>query len=518
MNEHDHHTHEIADAVRTWATDLADSLPPYRPDPDALGSRSARSERRSRWLVAGLAASVVAVGLAGLVWIRSRSPGDAGTSTSLAPPPTVDAVPVSVTPIAPPPTVDSTPVSATQTSNSGVEVSIDLPAQALVGTRVSVHVSVHNNGTETVYWQAGGCGMPAGVTIGPAGVDDDSYPIGAPRLSSEQVWDGSAATLTVAIDTAAAALGDQMAVPDWATGFTEFACPANSEMKALEPGGQLQYRGTVEVRVGPGPLPADGRFEAAATFVGYASPDGYPQTPLAQVTPKVEFEVLDHPARAAPSSAIAEAAAADGRLSAWHTTMLIPGRPDLDQRFLLAATWWRDAWEIWARPYWGSSDALRLRIDPATMTVDDARVVHAGGPPADEPRTSTLPGMAADELLPAPDGSGATTAAGATAEPSVVRAGEIITVNAPGEVCDELALIHELTEDGTRERGVLLRANDGTVTWNTPPENSPVTIPPCQPTAQSSPATFVVPELPPGSYMICLTRESDACAPFEVVA
>ncbi len=57
----------------------------------------------------------------------------------------------------------------------------------------------------------------------------------------------------------------------------------------------------------------------------------------------------------------------------------------------------------------------------------------------------------------------------------------------------------------------------GSATWHTAPEDSPITIPPCQQVDQQSPATYIVPNLAPGNYQLCLTRESEACAPFEII-
>ena len=182
----------------------------------------------------------------------------------------------------------------------------------------------------------------------------------------------------------------------------------------------------------------------------------------------------------------------------------------------LGATWWRDAWELWVQPYWGSTEALRLRIDPATMTVTDARVVHGGAPPGDEPGTTSIPGATPDEIL-APPGAEIQTSAPVIVEPTTARPGDTVTLTANVDVCDGLVVVYELEGGVTKERGVLVSDTTGAVTWHTAPEGSRMTIPPCEPISQPAPVTYQLPELTPGSYLICLTRESDACAEFKAV-
>lgn len=62
----------------------------------------------------------------------------------------------------------------------------------------------------------------------------------------------------------------------------------------------------------PGPLPAEGAYQAVATFVAYRSPDGYPHQRLDSVQAQVRITVVDALVRGAdPVAAIL----ADGRLA-----------------------------------------------------------------------------------------------------------------------------------------------------------------------------------------------------------
>ena len=109
---------------------------------------------------------------------------------------------------------------------------------------------------------------------------------------------------------------------------------------------------------------------------------------------------------------------------------------------------------------------------------------------------------------------------GAIAQPSQVRVGDQIDVIAQPQVravCSNIALIYEITGDGEHERGLIINQVDATSTWNTAPAGLPITVPPCMTIDPSTTFTYTVPVLAPGNYQICLTRESDACADFEVV-
>ncbi|MEO6492573.1 MAG: hypothetical protein ABIP99_07035 [Ilumatobacteraceae bacterium] len=502
MSELERSSDEVTAAVRRWADDLADSVPPFQAD--TLTGRTSRPARDRRRLLSVAAAVVVALsGVAGMVWVSSNR--------------TAEVVPIDSPS---PPIVDGARVSATATgvaATAGIEVTVEVPNEVLAGSRATIDVTVRNEGPDTVFWQAGGCAIPATVVVGPVGETDVYGPV---RMSRDPVWDGDPATFTTAVTSAAGMVGAQVAMPTSMTGWADLSCSMDSAMEPLAPGEQLDYTATAEIRVPPGPLPGDGAYETVASFVGYLAAGDYPQQPLAPVEARVGLTTVDNPARSTvPVDAVTAPIIDDGRLTAWIPTTVIPGRPDLEQHYLVGLTWWRDGWELWVRPQWNGSEAMRVRLDPASLTVVDARIVHGGIAADDEPDAVVIPGGTPDEILTQPisppgDGDGA----GATATPSVVRVGEQITVVAhTGQICAGIALIYTVTADGTREAGLLLDDVSGSATWHTAPEGSPITIPPCQQVDQQSQATYIVPNLAPGNYQLCLTRESDACAPFEII-
>jgi hypothetical protein len=391
-------------SLRSWAGEVADAIPAF--DLESISRRPQQPPNRRRWAAAA-AAVLLVCGVAGVVWMATTD-----DSNSLVDGPHVT--------FAPPPAVDGTIVRGSATgegATAGVEVTIETPREVLAGTRTPIDVTVRNSGSTTIYWQAGGCAIPTQVMVGPIGVTEVA---GSTRLPSEPRWDGDPDTLAEAIESTADDVAAQGAQPISQTGWNGVMCTSDSLMQALAPGDTIEYTNTAELRVRPGPLPENGTYEASGAFVGYASDVDYHE-PFAPVEARVPVTVVDHPARAAGSiEQLAAAALDDGRLTSWLPTTTIPDRPDLEQNQYVALTWWRDAWELWVRPHWGWDESLRLRIDPTTLTVTDARLVQGLNPPEDEPDAARFPGMTADELLGSPT---AATPDGATTEPPVVRSG-----------------------------------------------------------------------------------------------
>lgn len=296
------------------------------------------------------------------------------------------------------PEVDPTLGSATgvgEGETAGIEVTIATPGQARAGTRTPIDVAIRNTSTETFYWQAGGCGLAAEVSAGPVG----GLMVGfSGRVSADRIWDGDPASLSAAVTASETGRGMELAQPESATGWVSMGCTADSKMEAFAPGDELSYSGSAEIRVPPGSLPEGGVYEAAATFVPYRAPDGYPHQPLDPIETRVRFTVVEDPARGAdPVDDVLAAILADGRLTAWLSTTVIPDRLDLVQAYRVGMTWWRDAWELWIEPKW-ISGMLRIRVDPANEVID-VRIHHSNGPPADEPDAATVPGTPPDEIL-----------------------------------------------------------------------------------------------------------------------
>lgn len=458
-----------------------------------------RSFEQRRQLAGVLSVLTVLFAMAGWAWLRSP---DAATET-----------PVSVST----PTVDTTTVSATSgPSASGIEVGIETNREVLVGTRTSVRVTILNNGVDTVYWEAGGCGIPAVVMVQPGGFDES---VGSSiKLSWDPAWDGNLDSLggtLRGLDDSVLAFGAQ---PASTIGLGEVGCPLISMSEAFEPGDVLTYEASAEIRVPTGPLPGDGTYEFTARFDGHRTYRLDGADALEPVEARVSVAVVDHPARTiAGVDELVSIAVADGRLVDWLPTTAVLGQPELRQSFRVGLTWWRGAWELWVDPKYGSgSGAFRLRLDPATESATDARLVAFGAVPEDEPEAE--PSMSPpDKIL---GRSTEPDPPSVLIEPATARIGDTITVvvDDPGiEVCNTMAIIYEVTGDATRTSGILLDSESSATEWIAAPEAIPMTIPPCMPTAAAGAHTYTVPNLAPASYLVCLTRDTDACGTITII-
>lgn len=70
------------------------------------------------------------------------------------------------------------------------------------------------------------------------------------------------------------------------------------------------------------------------------------------------------------------------------------------QGYRVGLTWWREAWELWIDPRYGTGEMLRIRVDPADNELLDLRTHDSNGPPDDEPGAATVPGSPADQTIP----------------------------------------------------------------------------------------------------------------------
>ena len=486
--------HGDTDGRVVWSTGVPGEV--WTPGPSADGPRNG-----ARQLVGVLVVLLVMLTAAGVAWLRSSDAE--GRSAD------VDRVPMVV------PDVDATPRTTTSgVGPSGVEVVIESNAQVLAGARTPIAVTVRNIGTGTVYWEAGGCGFPVVVTVEPAGFDNESG--SSIRVSREPVWDGDLDSLDDAVSNQAAAMSSVAftAQPASMIGVSEVMCTGMSVVAPFEPGETLSYQASAEMRAPPGPLPGNGTYQIVARFSGHSDPSRTDDTKLEPVEARAELVVVDHPARtiARPDDLVA-VAVDDGRLADWLTTTVVLGQPDLRQSYRVGLSWWREAWELWIDPKFssGSSGSLRLRIDPDATNVQDARIVAHGAAPNDEP--------GADALTPVPDTilerSNQPDQPNAIATPNTATVGDTVTVamtDANVAVCNTMAIIYEVAGDKTLTAGILI----DTDTWVSAPAQVPMTIPPCLPGPSAGAYTYTVPDVSPGDYLICLTRDADACATIEV--
>jgi hypothetical protein len=348
---------------------------------DAMRERQARS-RRHHSLLAGSSVLVVAAAVVVLI----AAPWHGGERAPLH--------------VVVAPTTAGAPVLRTTTARgSGVEVRVTAPERATAGTRVWFDVVVRNTSTADVWWQAGGCAIPVAGEAGPPSAL--ALPIGGgPGLGEPREWDGDVRSLGtwLADHAAVGAAGIQR---DDATGRRTLACTDDSRMQPVHPGEHLEYRGSFEARVAPGPLVDDGDWNLNVSFTGYATPGDYIDHPLDPVTARAPVHIVDDPGRT-DAGAAKYAMNFDPRLQPWLDSTVVQDRPDLKQTYVTELSWWRGAWELWLAPHWNGNRLLRMRYDPAQRKVVDVRTVYLGKAPDDEADAARDPGFEPDVVIPLP--------------------------------------------------------------------------------------------------------------------
>ncbi len=183
------------------------------------------------------------------------------------------------------------------------------------------------------------------------------------------------------------------------------ACTSDSQPTPIEPGGELRHRGSLELRVPPGPLPTSGTYELTVTFEPMEPLEPLrPSRAIQPVVVTVPVEVVDDAARADSADAAVAAFAADPRLADFVEAQTLPEQPELAQSFTVELSWWRGAWELWVEPYFEGDRRLRMRYDPASGEIVDVRTVYLGLAPEDEPGAAPRPpGFdEPDEIIPPP--------------------------------------------------------------------------------------------------------------------
>ena len=282
----------------------------------------------------------------------------------------------------------------TTATQAGIEISVTTREQVMAGSRLWFDVVVRNGSDAAVFWQAGGCAIPVTGALGP----ESRVSLDAASMDDAR-WNGQVDSLGAWLaehNTFSGLLGDQ---PEDATAIRELFCTSDSRLAAIEPGQAVHYRGSVEVRVPPGPLLDGGAYALVVGFQPYATPGGYPYDPMELVTVRAPVTVIDDPERGSDAAAIS-AFARDGRLATWIASTAIPDRPDLVQDFATELSWWRGAWELSVSAQWEGNRVLRMRYDPTTAEVVDVRTVYRGNAPGDEPDAAKSPGAESDNVIP----------------------------------------------------------------------------------------------------------------------
>ena len=289
---------------------------------------------------------------------------------------------------------------ATSTEQDGVKVTVTAPDEAVAGTRLWFDVVVRNVGEVPVIWEAGGCAIPVQAFVGP------SPTVAADQLSSGRDgprWDGHVDGLGAWLAEHNSLSTTQSHQPADLTGTREIVCNSDSRAATIEPGDELRYGGSVELRVPPGDLPDGGRYELIVDFQPYTAAAidiGSIGDPLPLVEVRSPLALTDDAERTSGNSDAAIAAFADDpRLADWITSTEIPDRPDLVQDFTTELSWWRGGWELWVDAHWEDNRLLRMRYDPGRDEVVDVRTVYLGKSPDDEPGRVAVTGEEPDEIL-----------------------------------------------------------------------------------------------------------------------
>lgn len=288
----------------------------------------------------------------------------------------------------------------TATARQGdLEITVTVPGrQLVVGERTPVEVVVRNLGATVVrVAEVGKCSGPGhleapGVWASVPTMEqvrDEDFP-------EPERWNGTDA------------LGDHLLHGDLPLppGFInegkglpfEQGCDLMASFSTIAPGQELPWSGTVDVLVGPHPL------DRATVVAGAGGPGG--SAGPVDVEVEMTLRLVDAPSRLASVDDAVAAFAADPRLAAYlDEGRALIDQPELTQSWTTHLQWHFGAWELWLQSHWGHPSPLRLRYDPTTRSVVDARKVAAGLAPEDDPDielASLPPGYPHDEVIPLP--------------------------------------------------------------------------------------------------------------------
>jgi hypothetical protein len=372
--------------MSTEPTDLVERLERLAPGVDLdraradLRARQARTTRR-RALGTGLAVVCAVAVVTVAVAVQAGRSNEPGTDVSAS------------GRREQPATAADGPQTTTATVG-GVELSVTAPRQAVAGTRMWFDVTVRNRGDHAVTWEAGGCAIPVEASIGPVSAAKPDTDDGTGTGTGDTVrWDGDVAGLADWLAGHNSLQPRQIEQPEEATGVRELVCTSDSQPRPLGPGKSVHHRGSVELRVPAGDLADGGDDRLLVDFRPLGPEDARPVHVAAKVT------VTDDPDRAGSSGDAVAAFAADPRLASWVASTAVAGRTDIVQDYTTELSWWRGAWELWVEPEWEQPRSLRMRYDPTSHRVVDARTVYLGQAPHDEPGRASWEGEQPDQVL-----------------------------------------------------------------------------------------------------------------------
>lgn len=242
-----------------------------------------------------------------------RRDDDAGTTTELLPSPSGSDIPGSST--VAPESSPSTTASTLPPSKVSVELRIHPDRlSAKTGDHVMIDTEVVNTGTETItYGRSAVCGTDI------VGIDVAADPFPAhPFDYAGNTWDLDPATLGAFVTTSSNDF-QNMELDLQYPGFADppkKVCTSNLPLpKKLLPGSSVTAKAVWDVRLAPGPFPANGKFVLSGTFL-YDVPT-IPMLSARKATATTSVVVIDDPLRSEPVQPILDGALTDDRVSQW---------------------------------------------------------------------------------------------------------------------------------------------------------------------------------------------------------
>jgi hypothetical protein len=352
----------------------------------ALRERVDRASARSRWvalaarltLVLGIAAALAVpsdedddgVAATGTVAPTTTVPAAASTTADTAPTATTSvAADVGPGPGSPPPShAPSTTTTLAAAPSHALTVDVrPEDHRVFVGERAWLSVTVRNDSSTSVWWQAGGCSIPIRGVVAPADIAVDLSPRGTEPPWPETGWNGDRSELADWL-----ANGGNVEPIMWRLNEERYAghphgpgCPLDSRPAELGPGEELVGRYAADSRPVPGPLGSNGSYVVHVAFDLWTTPDLTP-TPDDTVVASAALTVVDSPAREPSARHAVDAFTSSPVLAAYVESTRPTGNPDLTQEWFTRLYWWDGGWELWVRPKWvgpGHND-LHLRHRP----------------------------------------------------------------------------------------------------------------------------------------------------------
>ncbi|WP_426572074.1 hypothetical protein [Aquihabitans sp. McL0605] len=280
---------------------------------------------------------------------------------------------------------------------AGLQLRIDAPRDATVGTRIWLQVTLSNSTNQaitvagtgpcdapvTAAVVASGTGRPAEPSDGAAAARPSGGGVGGsgPGVGPAVAWDGSPGTLAASLGAlpAPARFGDASAL--------DCGGLAEGGSGPIAPGRPVTRRIPIDLRWGTDR--PHGAF-VIAVDTGRIGTEGSRGAALHRSLP---IQLHDNPVRAATAGQVsgAKGVARAPTLGTWVVASGTPVAPSsgTGQSWSAALGWWNGRWETWIWPRLASAstgrDVMRITWDPVRHRVVDVRTIPQGQRASDDP-------------------------------------------------------------------------------------------------------------------------------------